>query len=104
MKNKRRKSKNLLISLGILLIFLVISAFTNPTKQDYISFDERNTGVSKPESARIAQANFLLFSVYAPTLNDSVDEYGIVHLGFMGKFFQVTDGQFDKSIWERFLK
>jgi hypothetical protein len=94
----------LVITLSVLLLFLVISALTNPSKEDYITFDEAETGLPQPESARIAEANFLFFSLYTVAPKNTVDEYGIVYFGFMGHFFKVTDGQYDDSIWKVFLK
>lgn len=101
---KRLKSKKLVITISLLILILFISAITSPSKQDFISFDEKNAGVPLPESVRILEADFFFFSVYAPTRIDTIDEYGNVYLGFMGQFFLVKDGQSDESIWGKFLK
>lgn len=103
MKKGIRKKRWLTITVFILLIILTVSAFTNPTKEDYIKFSEAETGISIPESVRIDEANFIFFTVYAPAHINTIDEYGIAHLGFMGHFFKVTDGQYDDSIWKSFL-
>jgi hypothetical protein len=104
MKKADQRLKKLAFTFSVLLLFLIISALTNPTKEDYVKFDEAETGIPMPENARIAVADFFFFSVYASTPKDAIDEYGIVYLGFMGQFFQVKDGQFDESIWDNFLK
>jgi hypothetical protein len=104
MLNDKQRWKKRLFPYSLLLLVLLISALTNPTREDFIKFDEADTGVPIPESVRIAEANFFFFSIYAPTHKDTIDEYGIIHLGFMGHFFKVTNGQYDVSIWERFLK
>ncbi|MBM7660985.1 hypothetical protein JOC85_001757 [Bacillus mesophilus] len=103
MKNKQWKSKKVVLMVALLL-FLLISTVTNPTTQDYIHFEEKNFGNPLPENVRIAEADFFIFSVYAATPKEAIDEFGIVHLGFMGQFFQVSDGQFDDSIWKDYLK
>jgi hypothetical protein len=104
MKKELKRLKKLVFTFSVLLLFIIISAFTNPTKEDYIKFDEAETGIPIPESVRIAEANFIFFSIYAPAPKNTIDEYGMAHLGFMGHFLKVTDGQYDDSIWEDFLK
>ncbi|WP_246943526.1 hypothetical protein [Bacillus pinisoli] len=97
------KSKKVFITVSV-LFFMVMSVLFNPSKEEYIKFDENRSGVSMPEHARIAEADFIFFSIYASVPKNTVDEYGILHLGFLGLFFQLTDGQFDESIWHQFLK
>ncbi|QOR64967.1 hypothetical protein IM538_14075 [Cytobacillus suaedae] len=104
MRIEPRRLKKLVISFSILLIIIIFSTITNPTKEDYIKFDEARTGIPIPENVRIAKADFYLFSIYATAPEFTVDEYGIVHLGVMGHFFKVTGGQFDDSIWKDFLE
>lgn len=91
------------IFIALLLLF-ILAFFTNPSKEDYVKFDEENTDIPIPESVRIAEADFIFFSIFAPAPKNTIDEYGRMHLGFMGHFFKVTDGQYDESIWESFLK
>jgi hypothetical protein len=91
------------VTIVVLLLLLIVAALTNPTKQDYINFDEERTGIAIPENVRIVKANFYFFSVYASAPMNTIDEYGIAHLGFMGNFYQVTNGQYDDSIWETFF-
>ena len=102
LKRNRWSLKQVVLTFSFLLFLLIIVAFTNPTKQDYIRFDEERTGIPIPENVRVVDANFFFFSVYATAPKNTFDEYGIAHLGFMGLFFQVTDGQYDESIWEAF--
>lgn len=104
MKKGPWKFKKLLITLCIVGLILLVSAFTNPSKEDYIRFDEAVTGYTVPDNAKIAEADLFFFSVYATTPKFAVDDYGIIHLGFMGHFFQVNEGQFDETIWEEFLE
>jgi hypothetical protein len=103
MKKEPQRLKKLVFTFSVLLLLLIISALTNPTKEDYIKFDEAETGIPIPENVRIAEANFFFFSVFAPAPKNTIDEYGIIHLGFMGHFFKVTNGQFDDSIWDDVL-
>ena len=61
---KNLGGKKLVIALSVLLLFLVVLALTNPAEEDYIAFDEAETGLPQLESARIAEANLLFFSLY----------------------------------------
>lgn len=103
MKKEPRRYKKLVSMFSVLLLFLLLSALTNPTKADFVKFDEAETGITLPETVQIAEANFFFFSIYAPKPKNTIDEYGIVHLGIMGHFYKVTDGQYDDSIWEDFV-
>jgi hypothetical protein len=44
----------------------------------------------------IERINFFIFSTYIPVV---YSEKGITHLGIMGKFIQISDGQFDYPVW-----
>lgn len=102
-KGSERKRKWAFI-FSLLSAFLLVSALTTPSKEDYIKFSEAETGIPIPENVlRIEEADFIFFAIYATAPKNTVDEYGIAHLGFMGHFFKVTDGQYDDSIWEGFL-
>ncbi|MBM7578137.1 hypothetical protein [Jeotgalibacillus terrae] len=101
---KKALKKSLIIMFSAVTLFLVVSALTNPTPDDYIKFDEAETGIQIPDNVRIATADFIFFSIYAPSPKDAADKYGAVHLGFMGHFFKMSDGQYDESFWKRFLK
>ncbi|RDU37990.1 hypothetical protein DRW41_08330 [Neobacillus piezotolerans] len=80
------------------------SLLTNPTMKDYIAFDRQETGIPIPDSIRIERINFFVFSTYAPAPKNTKDEYGIVHLGFMGHFFQISEGQYDYPGWLRLYR
>jgi hypothetical protein len=103
MEKEPRRFKKLVSMFSVLLLFLLLSALTNPTKAEFIKFDKTETGITIPDTVQIAEANFFFFSIYAPMPKNTIEEFGIVHLGFMGHFFKVTDGQYDDSIWEDFL-
>jgi hypothetical protein len=74
---------------------------TNPTKQEYLQFSEEQSGIPTPSWVEIERINFYLFSTYAPKM--PIDHYGIVHLGFMGNFFQISEGQYDYPWWLKFF-
>lgn len=87
--------------ISALLIFILVSSIAiNPTKQDYLEFSEDHH-VSTPSSIEIERMNFYLFSTYTPVM--PMDHYGIVYIGFMGNFFQVSDGQYDYPWWLEFF-
>ncbi|WP_431307302.1 hypothetical protein [Ferdinandcohnia quinoae] len=95
------KSKKKSIITGLLILFMILAIVTNPTKQEYLQFSEEQAGIPTPSSVEIEKINFGLFSTYAPKVLK--DEYGIVHIGFMGKFFQVSNGQYDYPWWLDFF-
>ncbi|WP_228027575.1 hypothetical protein [Bacillus fonticola] len=94
-----RKKRSIIA--GLFSILIIFSILTNPTKKDYLLFSEETTGIVTPATVEIERINFYLFSTYAPMR--PLDHYGIVHLGFMGKFFQISDGQFDHPWWLEFF-
>ncbi|MFZ3579735.1 hypothetical protein [Virgibacillus sp. DJP39] len=61
MKKEPRRLKKLVLTFSVLLLFLVFAVLTNPTKDDYLKFNEAETGIPIPESVRIAEANFFFF-------------------------------------------
>ena len=73
---------------------------TNPTKEEYLQFSEEQSGIATPLSVEIERINFFIFSTYAPKF---FDHYGIVHLGFMDNFFQISEGQYDYPWWLEFF-
>lgn len=89
---------------SFLIVLVILCYFTNPTIEDYVAFSEEEFGpVPKDltfefENERI---NFYLFSTFAPKL--PLDNYGIVHLGILGIFFPISDGQFDYPWWLEFF-
>lgn len=95
-----KKVRNRYIIFGFLGLFVILSILTNPTKQEYIHFSEKQSGLSKPDNKEIERKNFFIFSTYAPKVHN---EYGIVHLGFMTNFFQISEGQYDYPRWLKFF-
>lgn len=88
-----------------IVLFLIglcaASIMTNPSTKSYLQFSEEETGVEKPEEVEVERINFFLFSTYAS--KGPMDHYGKVHLGFMGRFYQISDGQFDYPVWLEFF-
>ncbi|WP_456278902.1 hypothetical protein [Bacillus sp. AK128] len=86
----------------ILFFFIIFSIMTNPSKQDYINytnFDEKKMEESHEQlNFEVERINFFLFSTYA-VKELTLDHYGIVHLGFSGNFFQISEGQYDYPWW-----
>ncbi|MGP4078464.1 hypothetical protein ACTWQL_01005 [Pseudalkalibacillus sp. R45] len=82
---------------GLIILIIVISILTNPTQKDYLLFNNELTRTQVPTNVDIERINFFLFSTYAPM--SSMGDYGIVHLGFMGKFHQISEGQYDYPWW-----
>ncbi|MFC7372458.1 hypothetical protein ACFQPF_12335 [Fictibacillus iocasae] len=72
----------------VLFVVAVLAAGTNPTEQDYHAYTEKETGKITPESVIVERIDFQVFSTFAPHMPN--DEYSIVHLGFMGMFFQIS--------------
>lgn len=68
----------------------------NPQTSDYINFTEAASGVSTPETVKIERINFFVFSTYTPMM---YEESGTTHLGVLGQFVQISDGQFDYPEW-----
>ncbi|TYS69536.1 hypothetical protein FZC76_04690 [Sutcliffiella horikoshii] len=92
--------------ISALLVFFILSIMTNPTKQDYINhtnFSEEKMEESHDQlDFKIERINFFLFSTYA-VKELAFDHYGIVHVGFMGHFFQISEGQYDYPGWLEFF-
>ncbi|MFE7061991.1 hypothetical protein ACFVAD_07550 [Sutcliffiella sp. NPDC057660] len=92
--------------IGALLVFFILSMVTNPTKQDYINytnFNEKKMEESHEQlDFEVERINFFLFSTYA-VKELALDHYGNVHLGFMGNFFQISEGQYDYPGWLEFF-
>lgn len=104
MKKTGSRGIKLIIALGALLLFMALAYFTNPSKEDYLRYDQENTGISIPENVHISESDFLFFSIFASSPENTIDEFGKVHIGFMGFFLQVSDGQYDDSVWKNFLE
>lgn len=87
--------KRFLIGIFILCI-VILFFFMNPQTSDYINFTEAASGVSTPETVKIERINFFVFSTYTPMM---YEESGTTHLGVLGQFVQISDGQFDYPEW-----
>lgn len=97
-----KKYKKRYLLYAFLLLIMIISSITNPTKSDYLTFCEEQHGLLvTPPGVEIERRKFFLFSTYASVTN--LGHYGIVHLGFMGSFFQISKGQYDQPWWLNLL-
>lgn len=99
----KRVKKRYIIS-ALLVFFIFLAIVTNPTEQDYINhtnFEELFEDYIDQGIVEIERKNFYLFSTYAPKF--ILNEYGIVYLGFMGNFFQISEGQFSYPWWLSFF-
>lgn len=90
------------ISMLIFVVLVGFLFFTNPTEKDYHLYSEKKYG--KPPTlnlpTELERVNFIIFSTYTPKF---AFENGITHLGIMGHFFQISDGQFDYPWWLEFF-
>ena len=94
-----KKQKKKFIINAVLVLIFILFMITNPTKQEYLQF----SGWSEPPESihiQIERVNFFIFSTYTPIV---AHESGITHLGIMGHFFQISDGQFDYPWWLEFF-
>ncbi len=103
MKNIKKRY----ILFGIISLFIILSILMNPTKQEYMVYNEKmlqeyfefskeKTGEYKDIESMIDSKNFYLFSTYAPKMPiESMGHYGPRHIGFMGDFYQLTEGQYN---------
>ncbi|PKR77586.1 hypothetical protein CEY16_06510 [Halalkalibacillus sediminis] len=91
---------------ALLVVFIIVSIATNPTKQDYINYtnfnEEEMEQAHEQLDFEIEKINFFIFSTYA-IKESTLGHYGIVHLAFMGNFFQISDGQYDYPWWLEFF-
>ena len=104
MKNKKKRY----IIIGIIIsLSVILSILMNPTKQDYMVYNENMlqeyfefskemTEEYKEIDSMIDSKNFYLFSTYAPKMPMEVmGHYGPRHIGFIGNFYQLTEGQYN---------
>ncbi|WP_019412776.1 hypothetical protein [Paenisporosarcina sp. TG20] len=86
--------------IGSLLTLLIIAALSNPTEKDYVAFSDKRYGELPASTSNfsvdIETINFVIFSTYTPIV---AHEHGITHLGIMGTFIQISEGQFDYPWW-----
>lgn len=97
-----RRMKKWSFFIVIFVILFGFLALTNPSESDYNEFTVKKYG--EPPLAyshvKLERINFIVFSTYTPFYQF---ENGITHLGIMGKFIQVSDGQFDYPKWLEFF-
>jgi hypothetical protein len=94
---KKVRKRHMIIVL--LVLILILSLATNPTKQEYLQFED--WGEIKPSNhVDIERVNFFIFSTYTPVV---AHETGVTYLGIFGHFFQISDGQFDYPWWLEFF-
>jgi hypothetical protein len=98
--NSKMKKWSFIIVIFIILFSLF--ALTNPTESDYNDFQLKKYGELPLVSSEIEleRINFIVFSTYTPFRHY---ENGITHLGIMGKFIRISDGQFDYPTWLEFF-
>jgi hypothetical protein len=97
------KSRKRLVFTLIILAVLGLFALTNPNESDYYDFTVKEFGQPPHELmlfSRVERINFFLFSSYTPYF---FIENGVTHLGIMGKFIRISDGQFDYPWWLEFF-
>src|SRR4051812_49596384 len=98
----KRIMKKRFFFIVIFVILFCYLALTNPSESDYNEFQLKKYG--EPPLAysevKLEHINFIVFSTYTPYYRY---ENGITHLGIMGKFIQISDGQFDYPTWLEFF-
>lgn len=101
-----KSGKRRLLLGGLVFILMVVVLLTNPTEQDYIKHadykEEHSRSLDNNLIFEIERINFFFFSTYAPK-EKKTEHYGVVHLGFLGQFFQISEGQFDYPWWLDFF-
>ncbi|BCB02567.1 hypothetical protein [Bacillus sp. KH172YL63] len=85
----------------VLLIFIPLfvggmAFLTNPSPTEYHQYMKQSAGEDKPTEFQVEHVNFYMFSAYTPI---AYGEYGITHIGVFGRFFPISDGQFDYPVW-----
>ena len=95
-------SKKLKLSISIVVLAVGLLVLTNPSESDYFEFTVKEYGEPPrvSSSAKLERINFFVFSTYTPVFQY---EKGITHLGIMGTFIQISDGQFDYPFWLEFF-
>ncbi|MGD6832319.1 hypothetical protein ACQCT5_09150 [Sutcliffiella halmapala] len=94
--SKNNRKQKLLWVLCLVTVLLALIYF-NPSQQDYEEFSKQEYG-HPPDDVEmdIERINFFIFSTYTPVV---YLEKGITHLGIMGRFIRISDGQFDYPFW-----
>ncbi|MGB3261996.1 hypothetical protein [Paenisporosarcina sp.] len=93
------KKRYIISAFLVLLLLIVLLIATNPTKQEYLQFndwEEKQPSIH----VQIERINFYVFSTYTPVV---AHEHGMTHLGIIGDFYQISDGQFDYPWWLEFF-
>ncbi|MDX5475962.1 MAG: hypothetical protein LPK00_10560 [Bacillaceae bacterium] len=104
------------IIFGTIILFVVLSILMNPTKQEYmvynedmlqeyLEFSKETTGEYKDIESMIHSKNFYLFSTYAPKMPMEVmGHHGPRHIGIMGGFYQLTEGQYNEKVRKKLIQ
>ncbi|WP_409270086.1 hypothetical protein V1499_11630 [Neobacillus sp. SCS-31] len=88
----------------VIMVVLIFLALTNPNEKDYYDFTVNEYGKPPHDSlyfSKIERINFIIFSTFTPYF---LYENGVTHIGIMGNFIQVSDGQFDYPRWLKLFK
>lgn len=85
----------------MVFFFLVVITLTttNPSKEDYEAIFVHPHVKSSDifnKHYQLEQINFFLFSTYTPIV---AEEHGKTHLGILGQFFPISEGQFYYPKW-----
>jgi hypothetical protein len=94
-----KKKKFTILFLITVILFLVV--LTNPTEEDYLLFSKEDIGLPIPNNVEIERINFFFYSTYS--IQALPHEHGIVHLGFLGNFYKISEGQYDYPKWLEFF-
>ena len=97
-----RKTKRRIFLIVLFILLFGFLSLTNPSESDYNEFALNKYGEPPLTYAnvKLERINFIVFSTYTPFYQF---ENGITHLGIMGKFIQISDGQFDYPWWLEFF-
>jgi hypothetical protein len=85
--------------IGLFFLAIITLTITNPSKEDYEAIfvhPHIKTAEIFNKHYQLERINFFLFSTYTPIV---AEEHGKTHLGILGNFFPISDGQFDYPKW-----
>jgi hypothetical protein len=85
--------------IGLFFLAVITLTTTNPSQEDYEAIfvhPHLKKAENFNEHYQLEHLNFLLFSTYTPIV---AEEHGKTHLGILGNFFPISDGQFDYPKW-----
>ncbi|MBY6038299.1 DUF4359 domain-containing protein [Fictibacillus nanhaiensis] len=85
--------------IGLLLVITAILVITNPSEKDYEAVfltEMEKSDKNLKKYYKLERIDFYFFSTYTTFI---ANENGITHLGILGQFFRISDGQFDYPKW-----